>query len=148
MPTTLVGCSRQQLVPAILIFTSWASALDKCMPSHKSGRTTKKKQRGLEKRRGDVETDRVPQTDTRSCEMLANGAKRTPCVTFRLVVAPLRGSGQSPVLPFACCIRLLLSVGRCGRCWCRFRVRGAQWLVCWGYAECGKVCRLRVSGAQ
>ena len=51
-----------------------------------------------------------------------------PCVTFRLVVAPLRGPGRSPVLPFACCVRLLLSVGRCGRCscWCRFRVRGAQ----------------------
>ena len=38
------------------------------------------------------------------------------CVTFRLVVAPLRGPGQSPVLPFACCVGLLLSVGRCGRC--------------------------------
>ena len=51
-----------------------------------------------------------------------------PCVTFRLVVAPLRGPGQSPVLPFACCVGSLLSVGRCGRCscWCRFRVRGAQ----------------------
>ena len=50
------------------------------------------------------------------------------CVTFRLVVAPLRGPGQSPVLPFACCVGLLLSVGRRGRCscWCRFRVRGAQ----------------------
>ena len=54
-----------------------------------------------------------------------------PCVTFRRVVAPLRGPGQSPVLPFACCVGSLLSVGRCGRCscWCRFRVRGAQWLV-------------------
>ena len=52
----------------------------------------------------------------------------TPCVTFRLVVAPLRGPGRSPVLPFACCVGSLLSVGRCGRCscWCRFRVRGAQ----------------------
>ena len=51
-----------------------------------------------------------------------------PCVTFRLVVAPLRGPGRSPVLPFACCVGSLLSVGRCGRCscWCRFRVRGAQ----------------------
>ena len=51
-----------------------------------------------------------------------------PCVTFRLVVAPLRGPGQPPVLPFACCVGLLLSVGRCGRCscWCRFRVHGAQ----------------------
>ena len=45
-----------------------------------------------------------------------------PCVTFRLVVAPLRGPGRSPVLPFACCVGSLLSVGRCGRCscWCRF----------------------------
>ena len=41
-----------------------------------------------------------------------------PCVTFRLVVAPLRGPRQSPVLPFACCVGLLLSVGRCGRCSC------------------------------
>ena len=51
-----------------------------------------------------------------------------PCVTFRLVVAPLRGPGRSPVFPFACCVGLLLSVGCCGRCscWCRFRVRGAQ----------------------
>ena len=55
-------------------------------------------------------------------------ADPTPCVTFRLVVVPLRGPGQSPVLPFACCAGLLLSVGRCGRCscWCHFRVRGAQ----------------------
>ena len=74
----------------------------------------------------------------------------TPCVTVRLVVAPLRGPGQSPVLPFACCVGLLHFVGRCGRCscWCRFRVRGAQWLVRWGCAECGGMCRLRVSGAQ
>ena len=51
-----------------------------------------------------------------------------PCVTFRPVVAPLRGPGRSPGLPFACCVGSLLSVGRCGRCscWCRFRVRGAQ----------------------
>ena len=57
-----------------------------------------------------------------------NHAPPPPCVTFRLVVAPLRGLGQSPVLPLACCVGLLLSVGRCGRCscWCRFRVRGAQ----------------------
>ena len=39
-----------------------------------------------------------------------------PRVTFRLVVAPLRGPGRSPVLPFACCVGSLLSVGRCGRC--------------------------------
>ena len=73
-----------------------------------------------------------------------------PCVTFRRVVVPLRGPGQSPVLPFACCVGSLRSVGRCGRCscWCRFRVRGAQSLVCWGCAEWGMVCRLRVSGAQ
>ena len=51
-----------------------------------------------------------------------------PRVTFRLVVAPLRGPGQSPILPFAYCVRSLLSVGRCSRrsCWCRFCVRGAQ----------------------
>ena len=73
---------------------------------------------------------------------------QTPCVTFRLV-APLRGPGRSPVLPFACCVGSLHSVSRCGRCscWC-FRVRGAQWLVCWGCAGCGGMCRLHVSGAQ
>ena len=72
------------------------------------------------------------------------------CVTFRLVVVSLRGPGQSPVLPFSCCVGSLLSVGRCGRCscWCRFRVCGAQWLVCWGCAGYGMVCRLRISGAQ
>ena len=63
-----------------------------------------------------------------------------PCVTFRLVVAPLRGPGQSPVLPFACCVGSLRSVGRCGRCscWCCFRIRGAPWLVCRGCAEWGR----------
>ena len=72
-----------------------------------------------------------------------------PCVTFRRVVAPLRGPGQSPVRPFARCVGSLLSVGRCGRCscWCRFRVRGAQLSVCWGCAGCGGMCRLRVTGA-
>ena len=71
-----------------------------------------------------------------------------PRVTFRRVVVSLRGPGQSPVLPFACCVGSLRSDGRCGRCscWCRFR--GAQSLVCWGCAECGGMCRLRVSGAQ
>ena len=34
-----------------------------------------------------------------------------PCVTFRRVVAPSRGPGQSPVLPFACCVGSLLVVG-------------------------------------
>ena len=58
-------------------------------------------------------------------------SSHTPRVTFRRVVAPLRGPGQSPILPFTCCVGSLRSVGRCGRCscWCRFRVRGAQWSV-------------------
>ena len=61
-----------------------------------------------------------------------------PCVTFRRVAVSLRGPGQSPVLPFACCVGSLRSVGRCGRCscWCRFRVRGAPSLVCRGCAGC------------
>ena len=73
-----------------------------------------------------------------------------PPVTFRRVVVSLRGPGQSPGLPFACCVGSLRSVGRCGRCscWCRFRVRGAQSLVCRGCAGCGGMCRLCVSGAQ
>ena len=74
----------------------------------------------------------------------------TPCVTFRPVVVSLRGPGRSPVLPFACCVGSLRSVGRCGRCSCRcrFRVRRAQSLVCRGCAGCGRMCRLRVSGAN
>ena len=73
-----------------------------------------------------------------------------PCVTFRRFVVSLRGPGQSPVLPFACCVGSLLSVGRCGRCscWSRFRVSGAQSLVCQGCAGCGRVCRLCISSAQ
>ena len=75
---------------------------------------------------------------------------KPPCVAFRRVVVSLRGPGRSPVLPFACCVGSLHSVGRCGwcSCWCRFRVRRAQWLVCWGCAGCGGMCRLGVSGAQ
>ena len=51
-----------------------------------------------------------------------------PRVAFRRVVVSLRGPGQSPVRPSACCVGSLRSVGRCGRCSCRcrFRVRGAQ----------------------
>ena len=58
-----------------------------------------------------------------------SAAPPPPRVTVRPVVVPLRGPGQSPALPFACCVGSLRSVGRCGRCscWCRFRVRGAQW---------------------
>ena len=78
---------------------------------------------------------------------LASGqfASTAPCVTFRRVVVSLRGPGQSPVLPFACCVGSTLSVGRCGRCscWCRFRIRGGQWLVCRGCAGRDMVCRLR-----
>ena len=73
----------------------------------------------------DAETTHGPRPPTRPSP---------PRVTFHRVVAPLRGPGRSPVLPFACCAGSLRSVGRCGRCscWCRFRVRGAQRLVCWG----------------
>ena len=42
------------------------------------------------------------------------GALRTPRVTFRRVVVPLRGPGQSPVLPSACCVGSVRSVGCCG----------------------------------
>ena len=57
-----------------------------------------------------------------------------PCVAFCRVAVSVRGPGQSPVLPFACCVGSLRSVGRCGRCsrWCRFRVSGAQSLAYWG----------------
>ena len=64
----------------------------------------------------------------RSLEPRHRTSRPPPCVTFRRVVAPLWGPRQSPVLPFACCVGLLLSVGRCGwcSCWCRFRIHGAQ----------------------
>ena len=51
------------------------------------------------------------------------GGPPPPRVKFRRVVVPLRGPGQSPVLPFACCVGSLRSVGRCGRCSCRCRFR-------------------------
>ena len=65
------------------------------------------------------------------CQLLSSqttGKPPPPRVTFRLVVVSLRGPGQSPVLPVACCVGSLRSVSRCGRCscWCRFRARGAQ----------------------
>ena len=52
----------------------------------------------------------------------------TPCVTFRRAAVSLRGPGQSPVLPFACCVGPMLSDGRCSLCslWCRFRASRAQ----------------------
>ena len=48
-----------------------------------------------------------------------HGGEAPPRVTFRRVAVPLWGPGQSPVLPFACCVGSLLSVGRCGpgSCW-------------------------------
>ena len=76
-------------------------------------------------------------------------AHSAPCVTFRLVVVSLRGPGQSPVLPFACCIGSLSFVGRCSLCpcWCCFFLCGAHKLVYRGCAGCSR-CRLCVSGAQ
>ena len=54
--------------------------------------------------------------------------RAAPRVTFRRVAVSLRGPGQSPVLPFACCAGSMLSDGRCGRCsmWYRFCISGAQ----------------------
>ena len=43
--------------------------------------------------------------------VISSSEAQPPCVTFRLVAVPLWGPGQSPVLPFACCVGLLLSVG-------------------------------------
>ena len=66
-------------------------------------------------------------------------------MTFRWVAVSLRGPGQSPARPFACCVGSLRSVGLCGRCscWCRFRVRGVPGL-CWMWRD----VPLGVSGAQ
>ena len=84
--------------------------------------------RGGGGREGDGTRHEGPAVGGRTSLAHGRRAVRPPCVTFRLVVAPLRGPGRSPVLPFACCVGSLLSVGRCGRCscWCRFRVCGAQ----------------------
>ena len=60
----------------------------------------------------------VPNTLPQAKPLAVGTSGESPCVTFRLVVAPLRGPGRSPVLPFACCVGSLLSVGRCGRCSC------------------------------
>ena len=54
-----------------------------------------------------------------------------PRVTFRRVAVSLRGPGQSPVLPSACCVGSLRSVGRCGRCSCWCRSRGSVPGLCW-----------------
>ena len=83
------------------------------------------------------ESAEAARTVTQRCTAIRRwrwkGSARThtpppPCVTFRRVVVSLRGPGQPPVLPFACCVGSLRCDGRCGRCfcWCRFRVRGAQ----------------------
>ena len=68
----------------------------------------------------------IPPTEIQSVHPLCMACPS--CVTLRRVVVPLRGPEQSPVLPFTCCVGLLLSVGCCGlcSCWCRFRIRGAQ----------------------
>ena len=48
-----------------------------------------------------------------------------PSVTFRRVVVSLRGPGQSPVLPSACCVGSLRSDGRCGGVLCGVVSTGA-----------------------
>ena len=80
---------------------------------------------------------------THCLEAIASKGHRQTGLLFSIS----KDGNRKRVLPFACCVGSLLSVGRCGRC-CRFRVRAAQWLVCWGYAGCGRMCRSRVSGAQ
>ena len=70
-----------------------------------------------------------------------------PRVTLRPVVVFLRGPGQSPALPFACCVGSLRCDGRCGRCscWCRFRVRASgAWDGAMGVGR-GAPSRLRAS---
>ena len=49
-------------------------------------------------------------------------------MTFRRVAVSLLGPGQSPVLPFVCCVESLRSDGRCGLCccWCQFRASAAS----------------------
>ena len=60
------------------------------------------------------------------CPPLASRCFRGHMV--RRVAVSSQGPGQSPVLPFACCVGSLCSDGRCGpcSCWCRCRVSGAQ----------------------
>ena len=71
----------------------------------------------------------------------------SPCVTLRRVAVSLRGPGQSPILPFACCVgslrrplRPVLLLVSSPRSW-------SGSLVCRGSAGCGG-CRLCVSGTQ
>ena len=56
----------------------------------------------------------VPRWWAREGRPLVTTRCTPPCVTFRLVVAPLQGPGQSPVLPVACCVGLLLSAAAAG----------------------------------
>ena len=65
-------------------------------------------------------------SEARGVGVTTDASSPAPCVTFRRVVVSLWGPGQSPVLPFACCVGSLRFVGRCGpcSCWCRFRVGG------------------------
>ena len=74
-------------------------------------------------------------------------------MTFRRVVVSLRGPGRSPVLPFACCVGSLCSVGRCGRCSCRVSFPRSQSPVvgvpglCWMWRDVPFACqRLPVVG--
>ena len=73
-------------------------------------------------------------------QSVPQGKRQPPCVTFRLVVVSLWGPGQSPVLPFACCVGSLLSVGRCTV----FHVRllGLPGTVQWGQTKPGAVCHM------
>ena len=75
----------------------------------------------------------------------APSAPPGPRVTARQVAVSLRGPGQSPILPFACCVASILSDGRCGWCSlrCRFRISGAQYGAHWVRAGCCGGC-LRV----
>ena len=132
--SALLGClwETHYSQPSPLAWHKWTKAQPSVHPC-KSLKTPNKLPTKMSHRIGDIES--LPYITP------------SPRVTLRRGVAPLQGPGQSPLRPFACCVGALRSVGRCGRCscWCRFRVRGAQW-VRWGCAECGGMCRLCVSG--
>ena len=72
---------------------------------------------------------------------------RAPCVTFRRAAVSLWSAGQSPVLPFACCVGSLRSDGRCILCGVVSTLAEPSSWRTWGCAVCCGGC-LTVSAAH
>ena len=125
-------CSSSVLVPAPVHWHWWgqsdgadeASAGETPAPaperfaSERSQTRPDAEQGRIRQTRGQGTHECGPGPVPRACLTRGGGGGWSPCVTFRPAAVSFRGPGQSPVLPFACCVGLLLSVGRCGRCSC------------------------------